>query len=172
MQPSFFFLRKTGPQRYIETFGVDFEDFEIGQVYEHRPGKTVLEGEANQHDIRSLDHRPFVTDHHFANQVSPDGRPVSESYVLGLMALSTKTFGKVVANLSMTDVVVGPVYVGDTLYFESEILDKRKSQSRPSQGVMRVETRAVNQDGRSVLSYQRQFLIYRRGEGPYEKAGY
>ena len=174
MKPSFRFLRPVlgADQTYIETYGVDFEDFEAGQVFEHRPGKTIAAAEAHRHDIRSLDQRPSVADHCFASQLGEGPPPVGEAYVLSLMALTTKTFGKVVANLSMTDVEMAPILVGDTLYLESEILGKRPSGSRPDQGILHIETRGRNQRGEQVLRYQRKLLIYRRGQGPYEAAGY
>ena len=174
MKPSFRFLRpvSSADQTYIETYGVDFEDFEAGQVFEHRPGKTIAAQEAHRHDARSLDQRPSVADHRFASQLEEGPLPISEAHVLSLMALTTKTFGKVVANLSMTDVDMAPVLVGDTLYLESEILGKRPSGSRPDQGILHIETRGRNQRGEQVLRYRRKLLIYRRGQGPYEAAGY
>lgn len=174
MKPSFHFLRPVpdADQTYIETYGVDFEDFEPGQLFEHRPGKTITAGEAHRHDTRSLDQRPSVADHCFARQLDEGPPPVSEAYILSLMALTTKTFGKVVANLSMTEVEMAPILVGDTLYLESEILGKRPSGSRPDQGILHIETRGRNQRGEQVLRYQRKLLIYRRGQGPYQAAGY
>jgi itaconyl-CoA hydratase len=87
--------------------------------------------------------------------------------------MTTKTFNKVVANLGWKNIQFPvPVRAGDTLYAESEILGKRESQSRPAQAVLHVRTRAVNQRGEEVCSFDRRLLIYKRGLGPYEAAGY
>lgn len=172
MKPSFNFLRKTEDNVYIETYGIDFEDFEVGQIFEHRPGRTLTLADSLAHGIKSLDHSPYIADQHYREQLYGKSVRVPESYIFSMMALSTKTFGKVVANLAMTNYVIEPAYVGDTLYFSSEILDKRESKSRPTQGLLHVKTWANNQHGEKILSFERKLLVYRRGLGPYEKAGY
>jgi len=88
--------------------------------------------------------------------------------------MTTRTFGRVVANLGWTDIEFhGKVAPGDTLESESTILGKRESKSRPSEGILSVETRAHNQRGEAVLSYRRNLLVYMRAaETPYAAAGY
>lgn len=172
MKDSFHFLREEAPNYFTECFGIDFEDFEVGDAFEHRPGRTFTEEEAMRHGSRSLDHSPHVVDQYVARKLDDRGIRIPEAYVLSAMALTTKTFGKVVANLSMTNFKVNPVYAGDTLYFESSILDKRESGSRPDQGIMHVATRAYNQHGYRVVYFERKFLVYRRDQGPYVAAGY
>ena len=99
---------------------------------------------------------------------------ISETLMLSVVtALTTKTFNKVVANLGWKNIQFPTlVRAGDTIYAESEVLGKRESQSRPTQGVLHIRTRAVNQRGEEVCSFERRLLIYRRGLGPYEAAGY
>jgi itaconyl-CoA hydratase len=99
---------------------------------------------------------------------------ISETLVLSVVtALTTKTFNKVVANLGWKNIQLPTsVHAGDTIYAESEILGKRESQSRPTQAILHVRTRAVNQRGAEVCSFERRLLIYKRGLGPYEAAGY
>ena len=172
MKDSFHFLRREKDHVFVECYGVDFEDFEVGQVFEHRPGRTISLEEAVRHGVRGLDLSPHIADQEYAKKANAGHYRVPEAYVLSVIAMSTKTFGKVVANLSMTQVRIGDIYAGDTLYCESEILGKRESKSRPDQGLMHVETRAVNQRGELVFSYQRKFLVYRKGRGPYAEAGY
>ena len=94
--------------------------------------------------------------------------------MLGVVtALTTKTFGKVVANLGWTDVrFPRPVRPGDTVYAESGVLGVRESRSRPTQGVLHVRTRALDQRGEEVCSFERNLLVYNRGQGPYAQAGY
>lgn len=169
---SFNFLRKDGDSTYTEVFGIDFEDFEVGDRFEHRPGHTFTEEEAMRHASRSLDLTPFVVDQHYSRRVYGSRLRVPETYVAAAMALTTKTLGKVVVNLSMTHFDISPVYVGDTLYFESCILQKRASQSRPQQGLIHVESKACNQLGEEVVRFERKLLIYRKGLGPYRAADY
>lgn len=172
MKESFNFLREQSQNNYIECYGIDFEDFDPGQIFEHRPGRTFLESDCHKHALHSLDLSPHHVDRNYARAVRGDKMQVAETYLLSMMAMTTKTFGKVVANLSLTNVTLKPVYAGDTIVLESEILGKRESASRPDQGIMHVATRAYNQDGMEVCSFERKFLVYRKGYGPYHAAGY
>lgn len=166
--------RRVGPNVYLEVEGLDFEDFEVGQIFEHRPGRTVTGLENMLHALRSLDRSARHVDRHYAEHVHGGDDAISETFVLGLVtAMTTKTFGRVVANLGWKDVrFPGPVRPGDTLYAESEILAKRQSRSRPTQGLLHVRTRAVDQRGRDVCTFTRDFLVYKRGQGAYVEAGY
>lgn len=173
MKSSFHFLRAEADANvYTETYGVDFEDFEPGQVFEHRPGHTLLPEETVRHALHSLDLTPAHADTAFATALHGGRIPVSESYVLSLLAMTTKTFGKVVANLSILNVEMAPLFAGDTLYLASEIIAKRPSASRPDQGILHIITRGNDQTGREVLSFERKLLVYRRDCGPYPQAGY
>ncbi|MSU46379.1 MAG: hypothetical protein EXS42_04465 [Lacunisphaera sp.] len=90
-----------------------------------------------------------------------------------LTAMMTKTFSKVVANLAWKNVkFFEPVRDGDTVYAESTVLEMRESKSRPGQGIIGVRTMARTHHGRLVCTFERSILIYRRGHGPYEAAGY
>ena len=172
MKDSFNFLRQQSPNVYTECYGVDFEDFDIGQIFEHRPGRTFYESECQRHALHSLDLSPHRVDQNYAHAVREGKMQVAETFLLSMMAMTTKTFGKVVANLSLTNIEVKPVYAGDTIFLESEILGKRESASRPDQGIMHVLTRACNQNGEEVCRFERRFLVYRKGHGPYRDAGY
>jgi itaconyl-CoA hydratase len=154
---------------FVEVAGLDFEDFEVGQVFEHRPGRTFTAHENTLHARRSLDLWPPLVDRHYAERVLGGGPAISETLVLGVVtALTTKTFGKVVANLGWRDVrFPQPLRDGDTIYAESEILGTRESRSRPTQGILHVRTRALDQHGREVCVFERHFLVYRRGQGPH-----
>jgi len=172
--PPFASHRRLGPNVYMEVEGLDFEDFEVGQVFEHRPGRTLTAHENTLHALRSLDLSPPLVDRHYAERVHGTEPPIGETFVLGVVtALTTRTFGKVVANLGWKNVRFGrPVRPGDTVYAESEILGKRESRSRPTQGIMHVRTRGLDQRGEEVCSFERNFLVYKRGQGPYVEAGY
>jgi len=165
--------RVVAPNVYVETTGIDFEDFDIGQVFEHRPGRTLDAGENMLHALRSLDLSPRHVDRHYRESLAAEPA-IAEPFLLGaITAMTTKTFGKVVANLGWKHVrFLRPVHPGDTVYAESEILETRESRSRPTQGIVRVRTRAVNQRAEEVCVFERNVLLYRRGHGPHLDAGY
>jgi itaconyl-CoA hydratase len=166
--------RRADDGAWIEQVGLDWEDLEPGETFEHRPGKTLTIDESVRHTLRSLEQTPGLTDHHANRQLHGGRLALADTYVLGaLTALTTKSLGRVVANLEWTDVrFATPAFDGDTLYAETTILDKRPSRGRPSQGIVRVATRGVTQDRALVCSYARTLLVYRRGQGPYADAGY
>ena len=145
----------------IEQTGLWFEDCAAGESFVHAPSRTFHREEALMHAWRSLDLTPQVH--------------VPETFVVAVAtALTTRTFGRVVANLGWHDVQLpSPVAVGDTIEAESTILETRESRSRPGEGIISVATRARNQHGVEVLSYRRTLLVYRRGaSAPYARAGY
>lgn len=158
----------------MEVAGVDFEELAIGLVFEHRPGRTFTALENTRHALRSLDLGIRHVDELYNARVHGGEQVIAETFVLAVVtAMTTKTFGKVVANLGWTGVTFPrPVRPGDTVYAESEILGARESRSRPTQGVLHVRTRALNQAGEEVCAYERQLLVYRRGHGPYLEADY
>jgi itaconyl-CoA hydratase len=158
----------------MEIEGVDFEDFEVGLVFEHRPGRTFTALEDTLRALRSLDLGVRRVDDHYTRQVHGGERIIAETFVLAVVtAMTTKTFGKVAANLGWKHVTFPcPVHPGDTVYAESEILGTRASRSRPTQGIMHVRTRALNQRGEEVCAFERHFLVYRRAQGPHVAAGY
>jgi len=166
--------RKLVDHTYIEIAGVEYDDFEEGDVFEHRPGRTLTAEENRLHTLRSADLSMRVVDAVYNEKVHGGQNVISETFVLSVVtALTTKTFNKVVANLGWKSIQFPTrVVAGDTIYAESEVLGKRESQSRPTQGVLHIRTRAVNQRGEEVCSFERRLLIYKRGLGPYEAAGY
>lgn len=171
---TFYSHRKLADNVYMEIAGVEYDDFEVGQVFEHRPGRTLTAEENRLHARRSADLSVRNVDAVYNDQVHNGEQLISETLVLSVVtALTTKTFNKVVANLGWKNIrFPTPVRAGDTIYAESEVLGKRDSQSRPTQGVLHIRTRAVNQRGEEVCSFERRLLIYKRGLGPYEAAGY
>jgi itaconyl-CoA hydratase len=144
----------------VEQVGLWFEDCAAGETFVHAPGRSHSE-EVASHARRSLELTPQ--------------RHVPETFVVAAAtALTTRTFGRVVANLGWHDVQLPvQVSVGDTIEAESTIVETRASRSRPGEGIVAVATRARNQHGVEVLSYRRTLLVYRRGAtAPYAKAGY
>ena len=166
--------RVVSPGVFVEVAGIEFEDLEAGLVFEHRPGRTFGVVENAQHALRSLDLDPRHVDAHYAALAHGGEQAIAETFVLSVVtAMTTKTFGKVMANLGWTGVTFPrPVRPGDTVYAESQILDTRPSASRPTLGIVHARTRALNQRGEEVCAFERRFLVYRRGQGPYVAAGY
>jgi itaconyl-CoA hydratase len=159
---------------FMEQIGIYFEDLEPEETYVHMPGKTFSDVECQLHSLRSIELCPQYANQDYADQFQDGKLMVNEPFVLAVLtALSTRTFDRVVANLGWNNIQIhAPVFAGDTMYATSQILDKRESKSRPTQGIMHVKTEGKNQHGKLVCSYERFFLIYKKGLGPYEAAGY
>lgn len=159
---------------YRESRGIYFEDFKVGERFEHRPGKTFGAEECRLHALRSLDLMACHSDAEYNRLYGGGRQPVTEAFLLGAVtALSTRTFGKVVANLGWQSISL-PVatYAGDSIYASSTILALRESASRPDQGIVRALTEAFNTNGDCVCRYERSFLVYKSGMGPYADGGY
>jgi acyl dehydratase len=160
--------REVGPRRWRETFGRYYEEFEVGDVYEHRPGRTISETDNTWFTLLTMNNHPLHFDAEYAAK-SEFGRPLVNScltlsIVVG-MSVSDVSY-KAIGNLGWNDIkLTAPVYAGDTLYADSEVLAKRESQSRPTQGIVTVRTRGVNQDDKVVIRYERTILVPKRGHG-------
>jgi acyl dehydratase len=146
-----------------------FEDFAVGDVYRHLLAKTVTATDSRWFTHLTLNTNPIHFDEHYAAQTEFGRVLVNSCYTLSLitgisvMDLSQNAF----ANLGWDDVrLPAPVFEGDTLGAESEVIEVRASRSRPTVGLVRVRTRGFNQDGRTVIEFLRAILVYRRGEGP------
>ena len=158
--------KPVGDNRYRETYGRVFEDFTVGDVYEHRPGRSITESDNTWFTLLTMNQHPLHFDMEYARH-SEFGRPlVNSALTLAIVAgMSVSDVSQqAIANLGWTDIVMpAPVFVGGTIYAESEVLEKRESKSRPTQGIVSVETRAHNQDGTLVMSYKRSVLVPKRG---------
>lgn len=158
--------RQIGPQRFRASYGRYFEDFQIGDVYEHRPGRTLTDHDNIAFSLLTMNQHPMHCDMEFASK-SEFGRllvssPLSLAVVVGMTVNDVSA--KAVANLGWKDIkLTAPVFAGDTLYAETEVLDKRSSKSRPHQGIVTVRTRGLNQDAVEIMSFERTFLVACRG---------
>jgi itaconyl-CoA hydratase len=167
--------KTVGERRYRETSGLYYEDFEPGDVFEHRPGRTVLEVDNTWFTLLTLNIQQVHFDAAYAAKTEWKKPLVDSTLTLALLTgMSVRTVSaKVVANLGWDKVkATHPVFAGDTLYAESTVLRKRASKSRPTQGIVTVLTRGINQDGIEVMSFERTMLIHKRGHSPEEAAGY
>lgn len=157
-----------GPRRTRESFGRYYEDFEVGDVYEHRPGRTISEADNTWFTLLTMNNHPLHFDAVYAAK-SEFGKPLVNScltlsIVVG-MSVSDVSY-KAIGNLGWNDIkLLSPVFAGDTLYAESEVLAKRESHSRPTQGIVTVRTRGFNQDDTVVISFERTILVPKRGHG-------
>jgi itaconyl-CoA hydratase len=175
MDPILPAYKTVGERRYREASGLYWEDFQPGDVFEHRPGRTILDTDNVWFTLLTMNTQPVHFDAAFAARTEWKKLLVDSTFTLALLTgMSVRTVSaKVVANLGWDKVKASaPVFAGDTLYAESTVLHKRESKSRPTQGIVTVLTRGLNQDGVEVMRFERTMLIYRRGQSPDEEAGY
>jgi itaconyl-CoA hydratase len=175
MDPILPAYKAVGERRFREISGLDYEDFTPGDVFEHRPGRTVLEADNTWFTLLTMNVQQVHFDAEYAAKSEWKRPLVNSAFTLAVLTgMSVRTVSaKVVANLGWDKVkATTPVFAGDTLYAESKILGKRESQSRPGQGILTIETRGFNQHGAEVMSFERTMLIYKRGHSPEEAAGY
>lgn len=167
--------KEVGPQRYRESYGRYLEDFTVGDVYEHRPGRTISETDNTWFTLLTMNQHPLHFDMEYAKH-SEFGKPlVNSCLTLAIVAgMSVSDVSqKTIANLGWDKVrMTAPVFNGDTIYAESEVLAIRESNSRPTQGIVTIKTVAKNQDGTEVMSFERTMLIPKRGHAVDDKAGY
>ncbi|WP_236792055.1 MaoC family dehydratase [Amycolatopsis sp. GM8] len=152
------------PRRTVVQRGLWFEEFEVGTVYQHRPGRTVTEADNVLFTTLTMNTQPLHLDAHESGQLAPfHERLVNSMFTLStLVGLSVGqlTQGTVVANLGFGDVrFPAPVRHGDTLYAETLIVDKRPSASRPGEGVVTMEHTGRNQHGEIVAIATRKTLV-------------
>jgi acyl dehydratase len=157
-----------GPNRIREDLGLYLDDFEVGTVIEHRPGRTISEADNTWFTLLTMNKHPLHFDGAYAEN-SEFGRLVVNSaltlaFVMGMSVSSTSQ--KAIANLGWTDIkMTAPVFVGDTIYAESEVLEVRESRSRPGQGIVKVRTTGRKADGTEFMTFERAFLVPKREAG-------
>ena len=167
--------KEIAPNRYRESFGRYFEDFKVGDIYEHRPGRTVTETENTWFTLLTMNTHPMHFDAEYARH-SEFGRciicsPFTVALMVGMSV--TDVSQKAIANLGWSEIkLTFPLFAGDTLTAESEVISKRESKSRPNAGIVSVKTRGFNQDGKLVSEFERTMLIAKIGFDVEEKARY
>ncbi|MFG2047277.1 MaoC family dehydratase [Micromonospora sp. NPDC048935] len=147
-------------------FGRYYEEFEVGAVYRHWPGKTVTEYDDHLFCLLTMNHHPLHMDAHYAATASQFKRNVvvgNYIYSLLLGMSVPDVSGKAIANLEVESLRhVAPTFHGDTIYGETTVLGKRESGSKPDRGVVSVETRGYNQDGTMVCVFRRRVMVPKR----------
>ena len=165
-------IRKIGLQRYREDPGRYFEDFQVGDVYEHWPGRTVSEADNIWFTNLTMNTHPIHFDANYASKSEFGKYLVNSAFTLALVTgmCVSGTSQKAIANLGWKEVKIpAPVFVGDTLYSETEVLDKRAAKSRPTQGIVKVRHIGKNQDKVVVMDMVRSFLVAKRGHSVVDK---
>jgi len=146
-----------------------FEDFVVGDVYEHPLGRTLLAADNIWFTCLTMNTNPIHFDAAYAAQTE-FGKPLMNSCLtLALVTGQSVTdlTQNAVANLGWDEVrLPHPVFEGDTIYARSEVLDTRESKSRPNVGIVKVKTTGVNQDGTPVIDFTRTFMVWKRGHVP------
>jgi acyl dehydratase len=167
--------KQVGMQRYRETFGRYYEDFVVGDVYEHRPGRTITETDNTWFTLLTMNTHPLHFDKEYA-KASEFGRcivcsPLTVALLVGMSV--TDVSQKAIANLGWREIrMAAPLFAGDTLYGESEVLEMRESASRPTAGLVTVRTVGKNQDGKTVCTFERTILVAKRGHSVEDRIGY
>ena len=149
-------------------YGRYLEEFEVGDVYKHWPAKTVTEADDHLFCLITMNHHPLHINDVYAGN-SQQGKnvvvgPLVYSLALGMSVSDVS--GKAIANLATEELShPNPVFHGDTLFCETEVLEKKESKSKPDRGVVKVHTRVFNQDGVLVAEFKRLVLVPRREPG-------
>jgi itaconyl-CoA hydratase len=167
--------KKIGDRRWRESRGLLFENIDVGAIVEHRPGRTLTEADNIWMSLLSLNLHPLHIDSAYCEKTEWKRPLVSSlvtlSIVSGMSVSSTSAKG--LANLGWDNIrLVAPVFVGDTIYAETEYLDKRLSQSRPNQGIVSCATRGFTADGTLFMTCQRSFLLPTREHDLENQAAY
>ncbi len=149
-------------------YGRYFEEFEVGATYKHWPAKTVTEYDNHLFCLLTMNHHPLHINDVYAAASQQGRNVVAGPYVYSLVFGMTVSdvSGKAIANLATEELShPNPVFHSDTLYAESEVLEKRESRSKPDRGTVKVHTRAYNQDGVLVAEFKRLVLVPRKHPG-------
>ncbi len=146
-----------------------FEDFEVGDVYRHPLGRTVTTTDNIWFSLLTQNSAPIHFDHHYAAQTE-FGKPLVDStFTLALVTGQSVSdvSQNVMANLGWEEVhLPNPVFEGDTIYSQSEVIHKRESRSRPNVGIVTVSTTGFKQDGTVVITFKRTLMVYKQGQAP------
>lgn len=154
--------RRVATGRIRENVGLGYGDFVIGRIIEHRPGRTVTETDNFLGTALTGNVAPIHTDAHYSSKTQWGQILVCSGVTLNIVAGMTvrSTSGLTIANLGLDEVrFENPVFVGDTLYAETEILDRRLSKSRPEHGIVTCRTSGHNEAGNRVVTFTRTFLV-------------
>ena len=146
-----------------------FEDFEVGDIYEHPLGRTILPADNVWFTCLTMNTNPIHFDAEYSSHTEFKKPLVNSCFTLALVTGQSVTDLTMngVANLGWDEVKLpNPLFEGDTVYSRSEVLETRGSKSRPAVGIVKVKTTGVNQHGKPVIEFTRTFMVWRRGHAP------
>lgn len=167
--------KQIGTQRYRESYGRHFEDFNVGDVYEHRPGRTITEADNIWFSLLTNNQHPLHSDAEYGAKSEFGRCLVNSCLTLSIVAgLSVADVSqKAIANLGWKEIKLSaPVFTGDTVYAETEVLDKRESKTRSNQGIVTVRTTGKKADGTVFMTFERSVLVPKRGHALDDKIDY
>jgi itaconyl-CoA hydratase len=146
-----------------------FEDFEEGDIYPHPLGRTITTTDNIWFTLLTQNTAPIHFDHHYSSQTE-FGKPLVDSTLTLAIVTGqsvTDISQNVFANLGWDEVTLpNPLFEGDTLYSQSEVLSKRESKSRPNIGIVTVKSTGFTQEGTVVITFKRTLMVYKRGHQP------
>lgn len=145
-----------------------YEDFEVGAVIRHPLGRTVSSTDNTWFTLLTVNTNPIHFDAFYSAQTE-FGRPlVNSTFTLALVTgLSVADVSRYAVNLGWDEVrMPAPVFEGDTIYAQTEVLSRRESKSRPNMGLVEIKTTGFKQDGTVVIEFRRTILVYKRGHQP------
>jgi itaconyl-CoA hydratase len=146
-----------------------FEDFEVGDVYEHPLGRTIIPADNVWFTCLTMNTNPIHFDAEYSSQTEFKKPLVNSCFTLALVTGQSVTDLTMngVANLGWDEVKLpNPLFEGDTVHSRSEVLETRGSKSRPAVGIVKVKTTGLNQHGKPVIEFTRTFMVWRRGHAP------
>jgi acyl dehydratase len=146
-----------------------YEDFEVGDTYRHPLGRTVTQVDNIWFTLLTQNTAPIHFDAHYAAQTEFKRPLVDSTFTVALVTGQSVTdiSQNVFANLGWDEIrLPNPVFEGDTLYSQSEVLEKRESKSRANVGIVTVKTIGFNQNGTVVITFKRTVMVYKRGQSP------
>ena len=160
--------KEIAPGRFRQDPGRTYDDFVVGHVYEHRPGRTITEADNVWFTLLTMNQHPLHFDNAFAAETEFKKPLVNSCLTLSIVTgMSVADVSqKAIANMGWSKVELkAPVFVGDTIYADSEVLSKRASKRRPDQGLVTVRTRGLKSDGTVFMSFERTVLVPRGSSG-------
>ncbi|MBA3292443.1 MAG: MaoC family dehydratase [Geodermatophilaceae bacterium] len=147
-------------------FGRYYEEFEVGAIYKHWPGKTVTTYDDHLFCLLTMNHHPLHLDEHFAKEATQFGKNVVVGNLIYSLLLGMSVpdvSGKAIANLEVESLKhIAPTFHGDTIYGETTVLHKTESKSKDDRGIVAVETIGYNQDGTIVCVFRRKVMVPKR----------
>ena len=145
-----------------------YEDFEVGDVYQHRIGRTITESDNTWFTLVTLNLNQIHFNADYAARTEFKKPLVNSVLTLAIITgMTVEDVSENGINLGWDEVrLSSPVFVGDTLYAETEVLEKRESKSRPQQGIVHIKTRGIKQDGVVVIEFKRTIMVWKKAHGP------